>query len=264
MEQEPRKATDVLLDLESKIDTLLGIVKAQDLNIKVLSNKLNTVMEELKKQPVAPPKITVEAANTTPTPFNQPIPVDTSKQIPVAADFNLAVEDSPTGFRRTSRPETYAGDNAYLNKQAPKNVVQPKFPVQLPPNAVKAEIVVPPNALGRTPGQTFPSSTKDTNKPAKQQIVQNAIPVMQRVVDANGKSVFLADVEITDLSSMEQVFKNRTNGTGKWMASLPIGAYRIVIRKRDAISKNSLEAAQDIQVDGSSSPLDLPLMIIKK
>jgi len=262
MEQEPRKATEVLLDLESKIDTLLGIVKAQDLNIKVLSNKLNTVMEELKKQPVAPPKITIEAANMAPNPFNQPIPADAAKQIPVASDFNLAVEDSPNGFRRTSRPETYSGDNAYLNKQSAKNQVEPKFPVQLPP---KAEVVVPPNALGRTQGQTFPPpGPKETTKPANQQIVQNAIPVMQRVVDANGKSVFLADVEITDLSTMEQVFKNRTNGTGKWMASLPIGAYRIVIRKREAVSKEKIEAAQDIQVDGMQSPLELPLMIIKK
>jgi hypothetical protein len=48
------------------------------------------------------------------------------------------------------------------------------------------------------------------------------------------------------------------------MASLPIGAYRVLIRKRESLTKEKLEAAQDIQVDGSQSPLDLPIMIIKK
>lgn len=262
MEKEPRKATEVLLDLENKIEILLGIVKSQDLNIKVLSNKLNTLMEKMEKVPATAPKITVEAVNTFGSnPFNQAPVADTGKQIPVSSDFNLPVEESPTGFRRTSRPETYAGDNAYLTKP-PKTQVEPKFPTQIP-KMPHAEIIVPPAALGRSVGQTFPSAKGKESTP-KEVITQNAIPVMQRVVDASGKSVFLADVEITDLSTMQQVFKNRTNGTGKWMASLPVGAYRVIIRKRESISKEKLEAAQDIQVDGSQSPLELPLMIIKK
>lgn len=264
MDKEPRKASEVLLELETKLDILLGIIKAQDLNNKIISNKLNAIMEKLDKQPIAPPKITMEAANTV-NPFAQMAPVDPNKQIPVSADFNLPVEESPTGFRRNSRPETYAGDNAYLTK--PPKPPEPKFPTQLPkmpPAPPKVDIVVPPTALGRSNGQVFPPPPSKETAAQSQQLVQNAIPVMQRVVDANGKSVFLADVEITDLSTMQQVFKNRTNGTGKWMASLPIGAYRVTIRKRESVSKEKLEAAQDIQVDGSQSPLELPLMIIRK
>lgn len=265
MEKEPRKASEVLLELESKIDILLGIVKSQDLNNKIISNKLNTVMEKmerLEKQPTSP-KITVEAVNTLPTSFNQMPQSESGKQIPVSSDFNLPLDEAPNGFRRTSRPETYAGDDAYL--RPPPKVQAPKFPTQLPKNLpVKAEVIVPPAAINRTQGQVFPPPPmKDATTPANN-VVQNAIPVMQRVVDANGKSVFLADVEITDLSTMQSVFKSRTNGTGKWMASLPIGAYRVIIRKRESLTKEKLEAAQDIQVDGSQSPLDLPLMIIKK
>lgn len=263
MEKEPRKATEVLLDLETKVGTLTDLVRAQALDIKVLSNKLSTLMNKLDKQPIASPKITVEAANTV-NPFTQLPKADPSKQIPVSADFNLPVEESPTGFRRTSRPETYAGDNAYLTK-LPK-APEPKFPVQMPkmpPAPPKAEITVPATALGRTAGQTFPSSSKESSVPVEKP-TGHSIPIMQRVVDANGKSIFLADVEIVDLSTMQQIFKNRTNGTGKWMASLPLGAYRVSIHKRESLSKDKLEAVQDIQVDGSQTPLELPLMIIKK
>ena len=45
MSNEPRKATDVLLELEAKINLLLDIVRSQDLNIKVLSNKLNVFID---------------------------------------------------------------------------------------------------------------------------------------------------------------------------------------------------------------------------
>ena len=44
MDKEPRKATDLLLDLESKIDTILLLIKNQDLNIKLISNKLNDII----------------------------------------------------------------------------------------------------------------------------------------------------------------------------------------------------------------------------
>ena len=120
MEQEPRKASDILLELENKVNVLLGLLRAQDLTIKVLSNKLNSLMEKMDKQGAVPSKIMVEAVNSAPlpTPFNQMPSPDPEKSIPVSADFNLQVEDKPNGFRRTSRPETYAGDNSYLPARA--------------------------------------------------------------------------------------------------------------------------------------------------
>lgn len=260
MEKEPRKASEVLLDLESKMDVLMGLVRAQDLNIKVLSNKLNTLMEKLDKQPPDAPKIMVEAVNTIPNSFNK-VPVsDPQKIIPVSSDFNLPMDDSPTGFRRTSRPETYSGDNSYLPPQ-PKNS-EPRFPTQIPRPSGQAEIVVPTN-LNRQQGQPLPAQPPKT-EPTVNFNEGNSIPVSQRVVDGNGKSVFLADVEVTDLSGIQPPFKTRTNGTGKWSAPLQVGAYRVNIRKRESLTKEKLELAQDIQVDGSTSPFELPLMIIKK
>jgi predicted phage tail protein len=89
------------------------------------------------------------------------------------------------------------------------------------------------------------------------------VPVEQRVVDRNGKSVFLADVEIMDVSSGEQVSKSRTNGTGKWMAALPLGNYKVTVRKLESLTREKVEAIQTIKVDGTESPLKLPMVIIK-
>lgn len=249
---EPRKASDVLLELEAKVDTILGLLRTHDLNNKIISNKLNSLIEKLDRQPAGEPKITVEAVNTAGNPFNKMLPQDLSKQIPVSSDFNLQVDTSPTGFRRTSRPETYAGDDAILPKVQPKTAPPPK-----------SEVIVPPAAFNRNAGEVLPSAPEVKGKSGKP-VVQNAIPVIQRIVDANGKSVFLADVEIIDLANMQPIAKLRTNGTGKWLYSLPIGEYRVLINKRESLSKNKLEVAQDIRIDGSTSTVDLPMVIIKK
>jgi hypothetical protein len=270
LENGQRKASDILLEFEKKLDVALSIIRTQDLNIKILSNKLNTVLESLDKLSAGPSKITVEAVNTTRSTmpisqFQQLSSLDPEKQIPISSDFKLPQEDSPKGFRRTSRPETFSGDDAYLPQ--PVNTVAPKFPTQVlkpPPGrsvtdapvSKIAEVVVPSSK-----SQNKPASNKQQSR--TQTVVQNAVPVMQRVVNGSGKSLFLADVEIIDLSVMQSVSKTRTNGTGKWMASLAIGNYRVIIRKIDPISQSTIETSQDIQVDGSVSPLELDAIIIK-
>lgn len=307
---EPRKATDVLLDVESKVSMLLDIIRAQDLNIKVLSNKLNDVMARLEKQQAGPPKIVVETVQTPAAPQIMPpsfvqIPAgDPERNIPVTAESKLPQTEMPQGFRRNSRPESYAGDNAYL----PHPEQEMRMPVQLPKmpapprqgantappgRGPESSVVVPPEATsnprtkkgvmaGPAPkGSPFapagtlnpmmaPPGTQNQMMAPESEFPeqpvnhgQGNIPVMQRCVDKNGKSIFLADVDIVDLSTGQPIFKTRTNGTGKWMASLGIGAYRVTISKRASQNKEKLEAVQDIQVDGTQSPLELPMMIIK-
>lgn len=273
MEQEPRKATDVLLDLESKIATLLGTIKTMDLNIKVISNKMNELNEVMKglSQQAAAPKVMVEAVHTTSVP-NQavnvfgitPMPVDPARAIPVTAESKLPAEDQPVGFRRTSRADSYAGSDDYLKRDGvppPHNDLTKPSPGNKPPP-------------GRTVGEPLPvqpvpknkAATPPTNSPPKvptELDTHGIVPVEQRVVDRNGKSVFLADVEIVDTISGEQVSKSRTNGTGKWMAALPLGNYKVTIRKLESLTREKVEAIQSIQVDGHQSPLKLSMVIIK-
>lgn len=275
MEQEPRKATDVLLEIEAKLDNLLKRLDASDLNIKVVSNKLNELMKSLDKLQSTPPqqKITVEAIKTAPTPnqaaaiFGQVPVTDPSRAIPVTAESRLPVDETPQGFRRTSRME---GDGAYLKKEGVPPPTNPSFFVkgsQTPP--------------GRTPGEPLPTAAPPAKKqadgvppfapPSAKTVprqptefdTHGIVPVEQRVVDHNGKSVYLADVEIVDLSSGEQVSKSRTNGTGKWMAALPVGQYRVTIKKLESLTRSKVESIQTVTVDGSQSPLKLPMAIIK-
>jgi hypothetical protein len=299
MSGEARKATDVLLDIETKVNALLDIVRSQDLVIKVLSNKLNDVMGKLDKQAQAVPKFTVEAiqAPVVPPPmppgFTQLPAGDPERNIPIVAESKLPVTNTPQGFRRNSRPETFADNKDHL---AENEQFEMKMPVQLPKmppgrqgmNAPpgrgpgsEVTAMVPPEATqkgGRRgvmggpepkgspfapPGTPNPMmAPTPTTQSAQEQ--QGNIPLMQRCVDKNGKSIFLADVELTDLSNGQPLFKTRTNGAGKWMASVGIGAYRVVITKRASGNKAMLEAVQDIQVDGSKSPLELPMVIIKE
>lgn len=279
---EARKATDVLLEMESKLNTILGIVRSQDHIIKILSNKLNEVMAQLQKQQAATPKFTAETTHVAPLPkmpqgFPQ-LPVgDPTRNIPIAADASLTQTDSPQGFRRTSRPETFAGDNAYLQRPG----IPDAMPVLLPQMPRLSSTNVPPP--GRAPGENMadvvvPAEATKKKKaspnreappmsmmnPQEEPIaLQGQIPIMQRVVDKNGKSIFLADVEVTDAATQQPIFKTRTNGTGKWMASLGVGAYKVAINKRAAMGKPEVEAVQDIHVDGSVRPLELPMLIIK-
>ena len=271
MEQEPRKATDVLLAIEAKLDSLLKRADASDLNIKIVSNKLNELNESIKKeQSASQGKITVEAIKTGPVPnqaaviFGQVPVADPSRAIPVTAESRLPLDESPQGFRRTSRME---GDAAYLKKDG--------VPAPTNPSLFVKSNQTPP---GRTSGESLPATTtlptkKQADNPipspqtTPQQSVElnthSIVPVEQRVVDHNGKSIYLAEVEIIDLASGEQAFKDRTRGTGKWMAALPIGQYKVIIKKLESLTRSKAESIQTITVDGTQSPLKLPMAIIK-
>ena len=232
MEQETN-IQDVLSSLEAKIDALLSISRIQDLTIKILSNKINDLILQ-NKTTTQKPQPSIEAVyNSAPKP--------NENQVPISSDFNLEVEKSPNGFRRTSRPETFA----------PEQYVQEKVPEKKP--IPKAEVIVP---------KVKPQIKKEVKQDETQFIdAASVIPILQRVVDSTGKSVFLADVEITNLQTDIVVAKTRTQGNGKWSSSLPVGKYKVVIRKSAA--KDKVEVVQEITVDGSQQRIDLQTLILK-
>lgn len=264
MSNEPRKASDILLELEAKIDNLVSLFKAQNFAQQIINNKLNELIDKLDRQPAVAPKFTAETTTTAkpvPPPPMSPLasfkPGEPDRQIPISAEARLPETSEPMGFRRTSRPESFAGDDVYLGQD--QGV--PKFPMQMPKGpppgrGAEAEVIVQPKQQAKQAPQAPKAPTKPTQ-------VQNAVPVVQRVVNRDGKSIFLADVEITDMATSQPVFKTRTNGTGKWMASLGTGSYRVSIRKKGTSTSERMEAIQDIQVDGSQSPLELQMIIIK-
>lgn len=234
MEKETRKASEVLLELEAKIDVLLNIVKTQDLNIKILSNKINNLLDKNSSAAIPSPQLSrIEAVDTITNNLNN--------QIMVSPDSSITIEKEPNGFRRTSRPETYSKNNEPVKIQLPL-VSEP-------------EVIIPKEVMNFTEAKSI--STK------KENFNENTIPIIQRIIDKNGKSVFLADVEILQFENKKMIYKTRTNGAGKWMASLPVGKYKVIINKRESLNKEKLEITQNIYIDGSKSPMELQTMIIK-
>lgn len=269
MTDEPRKASDVLLELLSEVKTLNGLVRAQDLNIKILSNKLNEVMNKVNSGPVAQPSASAPAAppKLPPQSLLQNVPLDPERQVPISAEVKLPATDKPDGFRRTSRPETF--DPNQQKGPAP-NQAQGKMPVQIPkaPPGRQNESIMDvvaqmpkPKKANDTPPSPFPPPA--TPSKPKQPIVQNAIPIMQRVVDSNGKSIYMADVEILDAETLQPVHKTRTSGMGKWVASLGVGSYRISIHKSASNQRAEVKAEQDVYVDGTQSPLELKTLCVR-
>jgi hypothetical protein len=294
MGQEPRKATDVLLDLESKMDKVLDLIQNLDLINKLNSNKLNDVVARLDKQAEGAPKITVEAVQNIPLP-NPNLPPgfkslpagDPERVVPFVAETSLPQEDFPQGFRRNSRPETYAkeknseftmyggeGQPALQGSQTPQKPYRSPEPpgpnVRPPPGRtqnIAPEIMAsaPPATTSHKRGPVVPPTPLNpmTVPQPMPQSIQGQIPVVQRCVDKNGKSIYLADVQITDMNTNQPVLKTRTNGMGKWMATLGIGSYRVEINKLESLSKEKIQSFQDVHVDGSTPKLDLPMLIIK-
>lgn len=216
------------------------MMKQQEAILHLLQILLSSKNEE--KQVVAP-KITMEAVNTLPV---QPSNLDMTKNVMVNADVNLTVDNSPQGFRRTSRPETFTAD-----KSSPREEEATiKMPIQVPRSTGGSEIVAP----------------KDSKEELKQQKVDRSnsfIPVQQKVLDAKGKSLFLVDIEVTDLSNNKVVHKTRTKPTGKWDGSLPVGEYQVTMKR--VIDNTNIPKSHYIKVsiDGSSSKVQLPDYIFK-
>jgi hypothetical protein len=305
---EPRKATDILLELEAKVDSLVKSFQSLDLNIKIQSNKLNDILAALKQQAAPANKITVEAVDTRKKPSTQedvssdeellgnPLqhfqPTDPERQIPIYAGHRLPITDKPDGFRRSSRPETFDPNHVspeleeFQAYQAttetatpPRPGTPPVRPQQPTPTKPKPEQTSPqfpiqiPNVQDPVRAHTTqalpkpPPAKPATTKPIPEAPTQDTrtIPTQQRIVDKNGKSVFLANVEITDMDNVQPMRKTRTTGTGKWQASLPVGSYRVRIVKQDGTGEDrvEMEAIQDVQVTGQNSPLELPMLIIK-
>jgi hypothetical protein len=230
MSDEERKATDVLLSIESKLEALLNHHRTQELNLKILSNKFNSLIDNIPKYlaenkfNIAQPQIKIEVADVSPIPTK-------------GKSLNLLTDSDPIGFRRTSRPETFEDKN----KQSDSRESSIQKVVQNFEHANQKE--------------NIPHIPPKLNEGAISQITQ-------RIIDKNQKSIFLAEVEIKSPEG-SIVHKTRTNSVGKWNATLPVGKYRVSISKRETSNKQKLEIFQDIEVDGNKSSIQLSDLIIK-
>ncbi len=248
---EPRKATDILLAVEAKLDQLLHLSRSQDLNIKILSNKLTALTTEfhaaMADDGTAPPA----NAEKTASPFIG----DTS--IP-QVEYKLPMTAAPNGFRRTSRPETFIKE--------PIQVKPGTSPVPQQAQAQPAELLWNPNKP-KAPA-TKPAPPPPAPAPASPPAPKSAenvakTPVIQRVLDNNGKSIFNANVEIINTQLNQIVFSNRTSSTGAWQAQLEPGTYKVNVKRQESISKTKINMSMEFSVAASGVLLKLPDMVAK-
>lgn len=119
-----------------------------------------------------------------------------------------------------------------------ENIITPIMVVDKPTPTTPIEMAKTPPKLKRQPVNNQ-SAEKNKSK----------IPVAQRITNAQGKDVFMADVEIYD-DKNDLIEKIKTNTIGKWQAYLQPGNYIIKISKIiNPETKERLEKIQEIKID---------------
>lgn len=91
------------------------------------------------------------------------------------------------------------------------------------------------------------------------------IPVTQRVTWDDGKSLFMAKVEIFDEND-NLLEKVNTSADGKWTAKLPIGKVKIKIHKKVSVNgqDTELQSITTHMIQNSDGALTLPLILIRQ
>lgn len=83
------------------------------------------------------------------------------------------------------------------------------------------------------------------------------IPTHQRIVYADGKPVYMANVEIIEVPTQNLVKQTKTNQTGKWLAPLVPGEYQIKISKGSNSLKSKVELDYRVTIPNQDSTVDL-------
>jgi hypothetical protein len=199
MSVKTRTAVEVLVDLESKIDLLVGIVKSQDLQIKILSNKITQVFQN--KAPESQPQVTPRFIITDGL-DDQHIPMkkDNGATYIESGSF-VQKNESPQETPRSKREETNVKFTpALLSSEDKFKIDSEDFVPAAPPTESKTPMM-------------------------------GSVPFSQRIITSTNKSVFMASIEVMDEKTNELLLKTRTNNTGRWSGSLPPGTYMVKLQK---------------------------------
>jgi hypothetical protein len=230
---EPRKASDILLALETEIRSLKGIVNLQDSILKMIlgnCNKTNAILEALIDVQQMPTELRASIKSKFFTP-EQP-----SEAIAIDPGFPIEVEREFKGQRRINRPA-----NAPSTK------------------ASNADIEFKDYMASRK--KSAPEEFKP--KVAEPVKSEKKVPVSQRVQDNSNKDLFMAEINLFS-SDGSPVLKTRTNPMGKWQAQLPPGKYTVKVSKMDTALQKKIEGEQNITVGNSNSTIILPTLIVNR
>lgn len=111
---EPRKASDVLLSLEVKINNLTKIISVYDMNIKLILDRVNKVYNYIEK---LQNEMQAETSETQ----NNDVSFQDHEVVQSSGDNLITVTENPIGHRRTSRPDTYVRKDSAASSDAEPN-----------------------------------------------------------------------------------------------------------------------------------------------
>jgi hypothetical protein len=223
-----RKASDVLLELESSIEKILGYVHNMDMNIKTISNKLNALEKMYSSSSGLHQQVETVRQNQVREQAGE-----VKAQMPglkpgVQIGPQRAVVAAPKG-QQVSTTEDSADDFVSVGDQ----------------------LEVDTKPIGHRRGIRTEEPSQGSERKA---------PVQQRIIYPDGKNVCLANVEIFETNSKGEfnlLKKVRTNSAGKWAVALASGKYLISISKSGTSTKPNVEVSYSVDIPVSSVPLEL-------
>jgi hypothetical protein len=227
---DSRSGSDLLRDVERKIDLLYRHVQNLDNNVKIMLGHLN----ELMNAPSDPwtPQIHAPAQ----APESVQLGQDTDPQ-------TYKFEDLP----RTHKFEQMAAAQGI--KVEPTNT-EPRVKIvarpENPDDFDREELVEETVRKGHT--RTTRTPKKDGGR----------IAVSQKVLYSNGSPVFLATVEILQRGKL--IHQTRTKTNGRWAAPLDAGEYEVHVVKRAApdSGKEPMDIRYPVEVPPSNENLEFP------
>jgi hypothetical protein len=239
---DPRKATDIVLSVEEKLNTLIKLMYSYDLNVKLVLDRTNKIYKYIERLEETEKQMLAELDANTETNTN-------IVSIPAGQKIEEAKE--AIGQRRTSRITAPQQASAPIQKQAPspvKNVGEAK---RVEPEVIRTQD-------NRQSTNSIPDSSKIPSH-----ATERKIPVTQRITDDKGRDIFMAEIKITD-SGNNIVANAKTNALGRWQAQLKPGKYTVNMIKTDTTTKNKTEVNQSIEIPHSNAAITLPVAIVKR
>jgi hypothetical protein len=224
---DPRSGSELLRDVERKLDLLQRHVQNLDNNVKIMLGHLNSILN-------AP----VEMAQTP-----QPTRTETVRLGEDTEPKMYKFEDLPRThkFEQMAAAQGIEVEPAHTEPRV-KIVAKPEDPSSLDKNELVEEVV----RKGHT----------RTTRVAKKE--GGRVAVSQQIMSPNGNPVFLATVEILQRGSL--VHQTRTKTNGRWSAPLDAGEYMVHVVKRAApdSGKESIDIRYVVEIPPSDTNLELP------
>jgi hypothetical protein len=232
MSSNKRTGTQLLLDLETKVEALMGHVRNLENTAKIILQRINdspSSQPSVEPQAISMAQIKRQAA-TAVAPAEPPKTGEWAK-----------FEDLPR-TNKFAEARTRAGVADDPAQQAPMKA----RPAAAPPPPDEEELREEVVHKGARRGLRVPASQGPK------------VTVSQQVFTAEGRPVFLASVEALDERG-QLARQTRTNRNGRWVMGLEPGQYTIHVVKRVApdSGKEPVELTYPVTIPPSNEEMEL-------